>query len=433
MPNPAPSPAIGSIPYQSPLHSIPPLNLAQSPEDLIADIDQLFEDQYEQYAGENLTDRRITAQAIRETLKTIELETGTRAVIVYALPFEDGLQLALVLPQGTPRLLTVPDATATELEDEIRIFQSRLSSGRGQGYRRHARQLYDWLIAPLESELDELEIDTLIFSMGAGLRALPLAALHDGEQFLIEKYSLGSIPSVSLTDTSYQSIKNAQVLGMGAATFPSAPDLEPLPAVPAELGAVTQTFRAREAFLNEQFTFENLRQQRQKAPFAIVHLATHASFQPSQPENAYIQFWEQKIRLGGLREAQWYAAPTVELLTLSACETALGDRRAEMGFAGLAVQAGVKSVIASLWDVDDFGTLAAMSELYRHLADPEVTIKAEALRRAQLAMLNNRIQVENDRLGNAVLSPELLANIDGDLDFSHPLYWSGFMTVGSPW
>jgi CHAT domain-containing protein len=132
---------------------------------------------------------------------------------------------------------------------------------------------------------------------------------------------------------------------------------------------------------------------------------------------------------------KWYAPPTVELLVLSACETALGEEEAELGFAGLAIQAGVKSVLASLWQVDDVGTLALMTEFYHQLSQASVTTKAEALQKAQVAMLRGQVRIESGQLvglgTNVTLPPDVKDR--SDRPFSHPYYWSGFMLTGSPW
>ncbi len=298
-------------------------------------------------------------------------------------------------------------------------------------YLPYAQKLYQWLIAPIESELEAFNIDTLIFVMDAGLRSLPLAALHDGEQFLVEKYSIGSVPSISLTDTSYQALKDSQVLAMGASEFPNS-GLDDLPSVPTELSTITEKLWSGESVLNEQFTLDNLRTMRQKNRFDVVHLATHADF---NQKDAYIQFWDEEVGLDDLRDLQLYQPPIVELLVLSACKTAVGDPDAEMGFAGLAVRTGVKSALASLWQVNDAGTSALMSEYYHQLSQEEITIKAEALRQAQLAMLRGQVRIESGKLvanGVEVPLPKALESLPNK-DFSHPYYWAGFTMIGSPW
>ena len=336
-------------------------------------------------------------------------------------------------------------------------MRENLQKRYSQSYLPDSQQLYQWLIRPLDEELEALDIDTLIFSMDAGLRQLPLAVLHDGERFLVERYSLGSIPSLSLTDTRYQRLQEMQVLAMGASEFPQSGHSS-LPAVPTELSIVSgnsppishstqavqepeeppeeplmERTRSGRWFLNEEFTLENLIEQRRKQPFDIVHLATHANFDRQNRDRAYIELWNHRLSLDELRKVKWYAPPIVELLVLSACETAVGNIEAELGFAGLAVRSGVKSVLASLWQVDDLGTLVVMSQFYEYLQ--EAPIKAEALRQAQLALLRGEVGVRDGYLiGNGMqipLSPEV--GDRGDRDFSHPSYWSGFTMVGSPW
>ncbi|WP_446377291.1 CHAT domain-containing protein [Coleofasciculus sp. E2-BRE-01] len=398
----------------------------------VGQTDQLFEEQFEKYFQQNLSREIITAEGLRDTLTTLKEQTGKSSGVVYVRSLTNHLELLLVLPQGYPIRKRIPTANAKELQKTLTEFRQTVTDVyRPKAYLAPAQQLYNWIIAPLESELEEQGIDTLIFCMDAGLRTIPMTALHDGNQFLVEKYSIGSIPSMSLTNHRYNTIKNAQVLAMGASKFK---DLSPLPAVPNELQIITKELWSGQSFLNEDFTLNNLKQQRQQ--FGIIHLATHADFRPNDPSHSYIQLWDEKLRLNQLRQIGWNQSPQVELLVLSACRTAIGDANAELGFAGLAVNAGVKSALASLWYVSDGSTLALMSEFYRQLSQPDVTIKAEALQRAQIAMLRGQVRLENGQLhgigmGGIPLPSELKGR--GNQDFSHPYYWAAFTMIGSPW
>lgn len=166
-----------------------------------------------------------------------------------------------------------------------------------------------------------------------------------------------------------------------------------------------------------------------------MHLATHGEFTGDRPEDAYIQFWDEKLRLDQLRQLPLNEPTAVELMVLSACRTALGDEEAELGFAGLAAQAGVKTAIGSLWYVSDQGTLSLMSEFYQQLQT--APIKAEALRQAQLAMLRGEIRLEDGRIitsrsGLEIPLPEAIGDVQG-LEFDHPFYWAAFTAIGSPW
>jgi CHAT domain-containing protein len=164
----------------------------------------------------------------------------------------------------------------------------------------------------------------------------------------------------------------------------------------------------------------------------MIHLATHGEFQPGKASNSFIQLWNSKLRLDQLRQLGWNNPP-VELLVLSACRTALGDEQAELGFAGFAVQAGVKSAVASLWSVSDEGTLGLMTEFYQQLR--QTPIKAQALRSAQLAMLKGEVRLEGEQLRspgqNVSLPPQLMNQPDKTLN--HPYYWAAFTMIGSPW
>jgi CHAT domain-containing protein len=407
------------------------------PDDLVFDIDKRLEQQYEEYFGENLTDEKVTAQSLGRTLKTIKSKTEKSPVVIYVYPIydQDKLELLLITPERFA-IRFVPPVKKREFLDTVKkINQAVYKEIDPTSHKKPAKYLYEWMIAPFESRLKELKIDTLIFCIDAGLGQIPLAALYDGNQFLVEKYSLGSIPSISLTNTRYEALKNAQVLGMGAEKFQ---DMSSLPVVPKELEMITKKLWSGEYFLNEQFTYKRLQSYSQRKRFKIIHLATHAEFNEGNPSNSFIQLWDTKLGLHQLRNLHWNQQPQVELLVLSACNTALGSKDAEMGFTGLAIQAGVKSALGSLWPVDEDngGTVALMLGFYHYLSQPDVKIKAEALRRVQIAMLKGQLRVERRQLvGLDKLEPIPLPQLSGlaDKDFSHPYYWAGFTMIGSPW
>ncbi|MBC6451943.1 MAG: CHAT domain-containing protein [Hormoscilla sp. SP5CHS1] len=173
----------------------------------------------------------------------------------------------------------------------------------------------------------------------------------------------------------------------------------------------------------------------QRRQHQIVHLATHADFRDR--DHSFIQLWDSKLKLEQLRELKWHESPTVELLVLSACRTAIGDEETELGFAGLAVQAGVKSVLASLWLVSDAGTLGLMTKFYQNLLQQpgglsrRQPIKATALQQAQIAMI--RVEVHPGYQKDTL--PAELARCLGNeiIDATHPSYWAGFTLIGSPW
>lgn len=347
-------------------------------------------------------------------------------------PDSDQLELVLVTSEGKPIRKRIPEATRAKVLATARQFFSEVTDPSNiytKSYLPSAQQLYQWMLVPLEADLQAEGIQNLVFILDAGLRRLPLAALHDGQQFLVEKYSIGLMPSLSLTDTRYVDIKNTKLLAMGASKFK---ELNPLPAVPIELSTITKDLWTGQSLMNEAFTLDNLKYQRASTPFGMIHLATHGEFRPGKPPNSFIQFWDAKLTLNQLRQLGWNKPP-VELLVLSACRMAVGNYEAELGFAGLAIQAGVKSAVASLWYVSDQGTLGLMTEFYQQLKT--APIKAEALRQAQIAMLKGQVRLENNQLqwsgGEVPLPPELAAI--GSTNLSHPYYWAAFTMIGNPW
>ncbi|WP_193197558.1 CHAT domain-containing protein [Nostoc sp. MG11] len=401
--------------------------------DVVAEQEKTWKKDYENYIGSTFSNELMTAKAISYTLRRIKAQTGKNSAVVYLIPTEKQLKILLVTPKSNPIIKSIPAANREALLKITKQFQTELSDPRevnNTNYLASAKQLYQWFIAPIEKDLKAENIDTLVFCVGVGLRSVPFSALHDGQQFLVEKYSISLIPAFSLTDTRYSDIRNFSVLAMGASQFKN---LEPLPAVPIELSAIVQS-KGGSRFLNDKFTLDNLRSQRQQKLYKIIHLATHGVFQPGSASNSYIQFWNTKVQLNQLRQLQ-LNTPVVELLVLSACRTALGDRQAELGFSGLALEAGVKSAMGSLWSVSDAGTLALMTEFYQHLrASP---IKAEALRQTQIGMLNEQIQIKQGQLRQAGLRvgtplPPEIAKL-GDFNLSHPYYWAAFTMIGSPW
>jgi filamentous hemagglutinin family protein len=342
------------------------------------------------------------------------------------------LELVMVVPDQPPirrRIAGVTRGEVLQVADQLRREILDPTRRRGQFYQTPAQQMHSWLVEPLLADLEDNAVDNIAFILDAGLRSLPVAALYDGDQFLIENYSVGLMPSLSLTDTRHVDVRNAQVLAMGASEFDELPSL---PAVPLELSVITEELWPGQAALNQSFTQADLTANRSQTPYSILHLATHGEFLPGPLSNSFLQFWDQRLQLDQLRQLQ-LNNPPVDLMVLSACRMALGDEEAELGFAGVAVKAGVRTVVASLWTVDDTSTAGLMSEFYTALQDTPV--RAEALRQAQMAMVRGEAKVEDGLLrwsGGEVPLPPELANQTID-NLAHPFFWSGFTLVGSPW
>ncbi len=400
-----------------------------------------LEQDFEGYFGKNLGEVTQAPSDIVQTLNRLAKETGSRAGIIWVIPREDHLHLVLITPDGGSIVKDLYDVPRSLLLETTKTFQAEMldHSVNPKGSRA-ARLLHTWIIESFESEyLKPARLDALLFCLGNGLRGLPIAALQDDTHYLIEKYSITSIPGFNLIDTRYQPFKPDLILAAGASQFKR---LSPLPAVPTELKIIQAELQnASEAkgqwqgrsLLNQTFTLKNFKSELKHNSFRIVHLATHAEFKPGKPNQSFIQFSDQPLSLEAMDKIRW--PQTMDLLVLSACKTAIGDPTAELGFAGVALKSNIKSAIGSLWDVSDVGTLALMQELYRQL--PQSPTKAHALQKAQLQLLYGKTQVTNDRPRSArslILRPEAIATeSDSVTDFSHPFFWAGFTMLSSPW
>lgn len=402
------------VPTSSPLPLTSPIPTFDNPvledptnagnlEDRILEVEESRTKEFEEYFGEKFPNQLMSVTQIQAMLGEVERQTGIRSAVIHIAISDNQIERIMISSGGKPAGENTLEANNETLLQLVNDFLYSVQETQTELYKADAQKLYDLLIRPLEADLQAQNIDTLLFSLGSGLRSIPLAALHDGQQFLVEKYRFSLIPSLTLADIRYENITNKKLVAMGISQFPSGQ--EPLPSVPEEISTIAQTLESGRTFFDQDVTMNNLKAQRQQ-PFHIIHLATHAKFQPGKVNNSYIQLWDEKLQLDELTRFKWSDQPKVNLLVLSACQTALGDKDAEMGFAGLAVKAGVKSAVASLWRANDGATFKLMTNFYQQLSAS--SIKAEALRQAQLAMLR-------------------------DENVSHPAYWAAFTVIGSPW
>jgi filamentous hemagglutinin family protein len=408
--------------------------------------EQEAHDQFANYFGDTLRPAQdVSIGESQATLRSIQSQTGEVPAFLYVrfnsevnARLDDGkdpaapiLELLLITPDDDPKRVQVlhinrQDILATQEKLRRQITNPNLT--RSTAYLEASQQLYNWIIAPIQPDLEAAGVTNIGFIMDSGLRTLPLAALHDGEQFLVERYSLGLIPSVGLIDTEYVNLnrQTSSLVVAGSAEFINQPALW---AANLEMQTI-HDFWTGSALTGADFTVAGLQKTRQQA--GIIHMATHAEFLRGAPSNSYLQFFDRRLRLSEVPEMGWYA-PQVELVTLSACQTAMGNLDAELGFAGFALQAGAKSALASLWKVSDEATAGLMVTFYQQL-DRQAT-KAETLRQAQLAMIRGEVYTEGGQLilpnQTLPLPPQLMT--DSLQIFSHPFYWAAFTMVGSPW
>ena len=305
-----------------------------------------------------------------------------------------------------------------------------------------SQKLYGWLFPkPLQQELQG-RIQHLVFSLDRNLRYIPMSALYDGKQYLIENYAVSTIAAAKFNDIDHfqDGDPSVKVLAAGFSdTFP--PDFpRPLTNVLIELNAIVQTPQQQAGvypgtiLLNQSFSLDNL----QKDLFGnrILHIATHGEFVPSGRGSSYILSGDKhKIDIHQINDLRGIG--DLKLVVLSACQTALGKEGQDgveinsLGFSFL--DKGAKSVLASLWNVSDISTSLLMQQFYQNLAQKTPTTRAEALRQAQLRFLRGDITVaDGDRL-RARADPKVGATKAGDRtpDFKHPYYWSPFILIGS--
>jgi CHAT domain-containing protein len=335
------------------------------------------------------------------TIEEIDPHSG----VLYPIILPDRLEIILSQPNQPLRHHTVA-IPQVRVERTLNLFQQGLSRQASlPRLQQPAQELYDWLIRPFEAVLTQEEIETLVFVLDGGLRNVPMAALHDGEQYLIEKYAVALSPSLQLFEP--QPLRDQQLQVFVAGLTEARQGFAPLPAVATEVTQIEQQLTAK-ILMDQDFQQAAILKQIRRSPFPIVHFATHGQFS-SQAEDTFILTWDDRINVNELSQLLQVSGlgqeQAIELLVLSACQTAQGDDLAALGLAGVAVRAGARSTLATLWSVSDVGTSQLMGEFYRELSSTQLT-KAEALRQAQLSLLHQE-------------------------DYDHPYFWAPFVLIGN--
>jgi CHAT domain-containing protein len=272
-----------------------------------------------------------------------------------------------------------------------------------------SHQVYNWLIQPLETTIasSPSKINTLVFVLDGELQNLPMSALYDGQQYLLEKYAIAITPGLRLLNTPSNP---TSLTALAAGVSQPRADFSALKNVKTELQNINNTLESQ-TLLDAQFTSHNFTQTVTFNPFSIVHLATHGQFS-SNPEQTFIMLWDRRLTIEDLsnllQNRQIERSQIIDLLVLSACETAKGDRRATLGLAGMSVRTGVSTTLATLWQISDRSTVALMDRFYHYLSKKPQISKAEALRLAQLALWKSEQQ-----------------------DWQIPLFWAAYVIVGN--
>ncbi|MBF1988564.1 CHAT domain-containing protein [Fischerella thermalis] len=364
--------------------------------------------------------------AIRDNLARLP----EKSVILYPLVLENSLELVLVSPDSPPIHRTVA-VKKENLHQTILNFRKALEN-LSLDVKKPARQLYDWLIKPIEKDLTQAATQTIVYAPDGQLRYIPLAALFDGKQWLVQRYSINHITAASLTNFNTPPSSDLRILAAaftkGSYTVEVANRKEifsGLPFAAKEVENLATIVPGTKKILDNAFNPQTTVPQMDD--FTTVHMATHAAFVVGKPEDSFILFGNgERVTLKDI--ATW-SLPRVDLVVLSACETGLGGKLGNgeeiLGFGYQMQKTGARSAIASLWAVDDGGTQALMSVFYALLPSGKLT-KAEVLRQAQIALItgsSSQLGQQQDRIDSIPKSTVV--------SLSHPYYWAPFILIGN--
>ncbi|MBC7883750.1 MAG: tetratricopeptide repeat protein, partial [Anaerolineae bacterium] len=376
-------------------------------------------------------DVKATADQLQKDIdKYKNLLTNRKAALISPLVLPDRLELILLTPNLKPLQRTVK-VRKVELDTLVLRLRQNLANPHGNTLQ-DLQQLYQWLVAPFEPEIQQLLkdkiIDTLAFAPDDNLRLIPMAALHDSKHYLIEKMPVGIIDRLSTL--AEKSASKPKLLAMGLSkSQPQYPEFSALPGVSEEIRGIGKLYNGP-VLLDERFTKEQLKENLALATGEdqplILHMATHASFGINK-EKTFILLYKDKLTLDDLKSLE---LRNVSLLTLSACETASTDGRSGIGLASVAeASGGAQSVLGSLWPVNDRSTSLLMQRLYTNLKAGMP--KAEALRQAQVALIRGKRGEEGqpDQRGGVVPQPKATSPAPTNL-LSDPFYWAPFILLG---
>jgi CHAT domain-containing protein len=378
--------------------------------------------------------------------------------ILYPIVFDDRLELLVRAGETVTRFST--KVNAADVRTSAEAFARQLRNG--SAFLTQSRKLYDWLIRPLDGFIKEHQITNLVVAPDGVLRIIAMGALNDGNQFAIEKLAITTVTGLTMTNTSAKDRGNGEFLLAGlsipgpvvdklsaakvataigtniedapqtglaqnrslraintpALTADAIAPVSPserssamrknlsLPGVAREISAIGTSVHGT-VLLNEPFTVEGFKKSAETGGYSYIHVATHGVFGGSG-NSSYIMAYDDLLTLDGLQallSGEQFRKHPIELLTLSACETAEGDDRSPLGISGVAIKARAQSVLGTLWPVDDVAAQKVMSSFYRGLATEKLS-KAEALRQAQIELLRNQ-------------------------ETSHPFFWAPFLLIGN--
>lgn len=339
-------------------------------------------------------------------------QSTTNSAIFNSIVLNQKTAILVSFPNGQQQLAWI-DADRNTFRQEINDYRRSLERYFEDFDSQQAEKLYRWMIAPFVESLQAFQINTLVFVQDDILRTVPMTALYDPDrqQYLIEQYAIATTPSITLTDPQPLNRKDLEALAVGLTeeTVVEGRRFVSLENVSTEINAIGTELPGSKTLLNQDFTRERLQEELQQTAYPILHIATHGEF-GADPKNTFLVTGDsQKLTIPDLdaliRTAR--SSAEVELLALTACQTAIGDDRSALGLAGVAIQAGVKSALASLWYIEDAATAQIASQFYADLRQNPNLTKAQALQAAQIAVL---------RQGGEI---------------AQPAYWAPFILIGN--
>jgi CHAT domain-containing protein len=380
-----------------------------NPESALKTIDSLRLAELQNYLGED-----CSIAVIEKPVALVNQQTAIFSTIF----LKNRVAVILTLPKLKPKVrwIPVPSQTVMATVNDLRLKLEQRSD-LANTYQEPAQQMYDWLIRPFAQDLQTAGIETLIFIQDGILRSIPMTALYDGKEFLVEHYAIANTLSLTLVEPTQLEPRSLRVLGFGLTKASTVTDpstfFEPLSYVKTELDRIAKMLPGSKEFLDEAFTIDRIKQELQQNTFPIVHLATHGKFGFDSQDTFLVtgkqtQNYNEKLTMNQLYQilqtTQQGNPP--ELLTLTACETAVGSDRDALGIAGISIQAGTKSAIASLWQVDDRATAETIAQFYQNLS--QGMGRAKALQVTQKSWLQQHSGARN-----------------------HPGYWAALTLVGN--
>jgi CHAT domain-containing protein len=359
------------------------------------------------------------------------------SVLLYPLVLDDRLELIITAPNAQPVRRTVKGVGRKELNAAMTEFRQALQNPRSDP-KAIAQKLYRWLIEPIETDLQQANPTTLIYAPDGQLRYIPLAALHDGKQWLIQRYRINNITSKAIDDLTSKPQRQPRILagafGASGSEVTVAGrnfNFDGLGFTTKEVETLATLLPNTRTLLAQAFGLQSVTNQMNE--YTIVHLATHAKLVPEAADQSFILFGDRTVAT--LKAIEDWTLDNVDLIVLSACETGLGGKFGANGEEVLGLgyqftkQDKARAAIASLWKVDDGGTQALMNAFYTALKTG--IPKAQALQAAQVALITQKsaiagsqrsdIEVINTRTGKPFQSVQL----------SHPYYWAPFILIGN--